>query len=276
MAELKTLFSIYEEGKKLIELPDVRTRYFSKFLAWLLYNRLGVPETGYYVNYDQYITERFLFAFGTGTTPAHETDSDLESPIVLDITQEDRKKIFWQLPRSDSKLWGKYWKPSINDSGPDLRLHVDLPGSLFVKSGYQNAITEVGVYIGIPLGWFSFKRKAFTWWWTDYQYDDYTETISDLASKGLLFRELVSVESERATYSLSKYMESYPIELTFPYSNIIIYRNIPRIFLQGEYRYYVTVRRWFVRILIARVVLPEPIYFEPGYYYSFRYTIFKY
>jgi len=270
----KTSFSVYREGTKVLEAEDIITQAFKKYLAWLLYRRDSPPDREYFVNYHHYITDRFLMAFGTGTTPPTGNETDLEKPVVLNVTEQDVRLLYWYIPKSSKLLKGKYWRPSINEDAYTIRLVLDLPGRLFTDSGHANDITEIGIFVGVPLSPTTFKRLAFRWWWSDYMFNDYIIRVNEARDLGLISTETITTY-RGSTHYLVKRAKSIRIRVNFPYSSNSTLKHIPYIYFVGRYSSDVTYNLILAKVLMARIVLPEPISFEPGYTYSFRYTIYK-
>jgi hypothetical protein len=219
------------------------------------------------------MTDRFLMAFGTGRTPASPTDKDMEARVDLVLTKEDEQRLYFYLP-VHREMYGKYFVPTVYEDEHAIRLILDLPGRIFVQSGHANDITEIGVFVGVPLGIKPFKRKAFTWWWFDFEYTDYFFAHDEFSRTGIgVFETIKRVYG--STYSVYKYVFPAKITLNYPYGGKETTRYFPHITIMRYFSHLTTYNLVLVKVLVARIVLEEPLSIESGYFYSFRYTIYK-
>ena len=272
---LNTSFSIYQDDKKILEAKDIITDQFKKLLTWLLYRRISVPDVQRFRNYHEYITEKFLFAFGTGTTPATGTETNLEKPVSLYYDEQlARTVLYWRMPKSSKNLWGMYWRPMVYEDDYVIRLYCDIPGGVFTKAGHQDDITEIGIFVGVPLGWISYKALVFRWWDQDYQYVDYVWAVDEANNLGIINRFVIKTYYGTTSYVYKQYY-TYTITVNYPYSSNYTYKQIPYVVFYGGYSQFAYFSEIYVNVLMAKIVLDTPLHFEPGYTYSFRYTIYK-
>jgi hypothetical protein len=270
---LKTSFSVHEGPKKLLEAPDILSDDFKKYLSWLVERRLSVPRREYFVNYNHYMTDRFLMAFGTGRSTPLPTDKDMEARVDLVLTREDERRLYSYLP-VHREMYGKYFVPTVYEDEHTIRLILDLPGKIFVQSGHANDITEIGVFVGVPVGARSFKRKAFTWWWFDFEYTDYFFAHDEFSRTGIgVFETIKGVYG--STSSAYRYVTGVNVTLSYPYGGRTTTRSVPAVSIRRTFAHSATYNLVLVKVLVARIVLPTPLSIESGYIYSFRYTIYK-